>query len=75
MRVLLVIESEGLDDLAQTNLVADGVLQRRIVMLDDGDDLVTVRLRHHLTLFRLTDLEGYTKGGVMGEMTGGIWER
>ena len=55
MRVLLVIESEGLDDLAQTNLVSDGVLQRRIVMLNDGDDLLTVHLLHHLALFGLTE--------------------
>jgi len=66
MRVLLVIESEGIDDLAQTNPVADGVLQRRIILLDDGDDLVAVQLLHHLALFRLTDPEGSATGGVMG---------
>ena len=38
--MLLVVEAEGIDDLAQTNPVADGVLQRWIILLDNGDDLV-----------------------------------
>ena len=53
VRVILVVEAEGRDDLTQTDSVADSVLQRGIVFLDDADDLTAVHLSHRLTLIGL----------------------
>ncbi len=55
MRVLLVFEAKGRDGLAQTNPVANGVLQRRIVLLHDVNHLVAVHGLDHFTFMRLTE--------------------
>ena len=55
VRVILVVEAKRRDDLTQTDLVTDCVLQRWIVLLDDLDELVAVHRLGHLTLVRLTE--------------------
>ena len=58
MGVLLVLEAERLDGAAQTDLVADGVLKRGIVPLDDADYLVAVHRLDLLTLIRQAEAGG-----------------
>ena len=53
--MILETEAKRRDNLTQTDLVADCVLQRRIILLDDLDDLAAVHRLGHLALVRLTE--------------------
>ena len=55
MSTLLVLESQCLDGLAQSHLVADGVGERRIALAYLLNHLVAVHLLGHLALLRLTE--------------------
>ena len=53
--MILEVETERRNDLTKTDLVADCVLQRWIVLLDNLDDLTAVHRLGHLALVRLTE--------------------
>ena len=53
--MILVLEAKSRDGLSEPDLVADGVLQRWIVLLHETNYLATVHRLHHFALMRLTE--------------------
>ena len=54
VRMILVLETKSIDGLAQTDPVANGVLQRWKVLLHDANHLVAVQRLRYLSFTGLT---------------------